>query len=94
MTFFEYAGFLRSDLAHLLNRGRLQRHVRRLSGKQIHRRTIDFPVLAKFRQQSRRHRDDSRLLAFAAGDSQLHPLAVDVADLQMSGFVQTQSAAY
>ena len=73
------AGFLRGDFEHLLNRRRLQRHIGRLAGEQIVRRTIDFPVLAKFVQQSRRHRNDACLLAFAIADSQLHPLAVDVA---------------
>ena len=89
---FENAGVLCCDLEHLLNGRRLQRCVGGLSGKQIHFRTVRDPVLAKRGQQSRSHRDDSRLLAFAAVDSDLHPLAVDVADLQMRRFVQTKSA--
>ena len=45
----------------------------------------------KLGQQSRRQRDKSRLLTLAAGDSQLHPLTVDVGDLQTRGFVESQT---
>ena len=89
---FENARVFGGHFEHLLNRRWLEWRVGRLAGKQIHFRTISEPVLAKCDQQSRSHRDHPRLLAFARVDSYLHPLAVDVADLQMSGLVQTKSA--
>ena len=76
----EYAGFLRGDLEHLLNGRRLQRRVRRFSGKEIQRRLIDFPVRTQLVQQARRHRNDACLLPLAVADSQLHPRTVDVAE--------------
>ena len=88
---FQNADFFRGHFEHLLNRRRTQKHVGRLAGKQILRRTKRLPVLAKLGQQSRRQRDKSRLLTLAAGDSQLHPLTVDVGDLQTRGFVESQT---
>ncbi len=88
---FDNPSFLGGDFEHLLNCRRLKRHVGTLAGEHIHRRSIGFPVLAECVQKSRRHRDNSRLLTFPATDSQLHALTVDVAEFQMSHFVQTHS---
>ena len=52
---------------------------------------IVFPVLAEFRQQSRREWDSTFLRSLAAGDGELHPLTVDVGNSQSGRFAEPQS---
>jgi hypothetical protein len=83
-------GFLKTAFVH--GRSGVALTLRRSAGKQPDGIAVQAPLRAQHAERARGQRNRAVLITFAAANEQVHTRAVDLGDLQVDAFEQTQTA--